>query len=144
MRKPTRVTNTRQAGPDHQVVTVEGGRSGVYRREPCPKCPWRCDAVGEFPAEAFKHSASTAYDMALNTFACHSSGVEKPAVCAGFLLRNSANNLGVRLMQSRGDLDLDQVSDGGHELFASYREMAQANGVHPQAPVLAACRADDE
>lgn len=144
MARQTRITNVRPAGVDYQVVTVEGGRSGIYRREPCPKCPWRRDAVGEFPAEAFKHSASTAYDMAPNTFACHSSGVEKPAVCAGFLLRNSENNLGVRLLLSRGDLDLDQVHDGGHELFSSYRAMAVANGVDKCDPVLAACRADDE
>lgn len=144
MDRQTRITNVRAAGDEHQVVTVEGGRRGLYRREPCPKCPWRRDAVGEFPAEAFKHSAGTAYDMAPNTFACHDSGVEKPAVCAGFLLRNSSNNLGVRLMQSRGDLDLDQVHDGGHELFSSYREMAVANGVDEGDPVLAACRADSE
>lgn len=144
MARQTRVTNVRPAGVDHQVVTVEGGRSGIYRREPCSKCPWRCDAVGEFPAEAFKHSASTAYDMAPNTFACHSSGVEKPAVCAGFLLRNSENNLGVRLMLSRGELELGQVHDGGHELFESYRAMAVANGVDECDPVLTACRADDQ
>tara|TARA_B100001105_G_scaffold254950_1_gene252309 strand:+ start:965 stop:1399 length:435 start_codon:yes stop_codon:yes gene_type:complete len=144
MARQTRITNVRPAGVDHQVVTVEGGRNGIYRREPCPKCPWRRDAVGEFPAEAFKHSASTAYDMAPNTFACHSSGVEKPAVCAGFLLRNSENNLGVRLMQSRGELDLSQVHDGGHELFPSYRAMAVANGVDAQDPALASCRADHE
>lgn len=144
MDRQVRVTNVRPAGPDHQVVTVEGQRSDLYRREPCPDCPWRCDAVGEFPAEAFKHSASTAYDMAPNTFACHSSGIEKPAVCAGFLLRNSENNLGVRMMQSRGELDLEQVHDGGHELFPNYRAMAIANGVDEDDPVLAACRADCE
>lgn len=140
----TRVTNVRPAGAEHQVVTVEGGRRGLYRREPCGGCPWRCDAVGDFPAEAFRHSASTAYDMAPNTFACHESGTEKPAVCAGFILRNSANNLGVRLMQSRGDIDVDQVDDGGHALHESYFKMAVANGVDPNDPVLAGCRADYE
>lgn len=137
----SRVTQVRSAGPGHQVVTVEGGRSS-HRCEPCETCPWRCDAVGEFPAEAFKHSASTAYDMALNTFACHSSGTKKPAVCAGFILRNSVNNLGARLMEMRGDLDRAQVRDGGHALFESYRAMAVANGVSPDDPVLAECRAD--
>ncbi|WP_455289311.1 DUF6283 family protein [Cupriavidus necator] len=52
--------------------TVEGGKGG-YRRKPCGKCPWRVDATGELPAEAFRHSAETAYDMATHTFACHSS-----------------------------------------------------------------------
>lgn len=98
--------------------------------------------MGEFPAEAFRHSASTAYDMAPNTFACHQSGTVKPAVCAGFLLRNSDNNLGVRMMLMRGDLDREQVHDGGAELFSSYREMAVANGVDPSDLALAECRAD--
>lgn len=146
MGEPTsvRVTDIRPAGANHQVVTVEGGRRGLYRREPCPTCPWRKDAVGEFPAEAFRHSANTAYDMASKMFSCHESGVEKPATCAGFLLRNSENNLGARLMAARGDLDREQLCDGGHELFDSYRDMAVANGVAPNDPVLAQCRADNE
>lgn len=132
----------RPAGHDHQVVSVQGGDLGLYRRKPCESCPWRRDAVGEFPAEAFRHSAATAYDMAQNTFACHSSGCEKPALCAGFLLRNSENNLGVRMMQMRGQVSMDEVSDGGHALFDSYREMAVANGVPSDDPVLERCRAD--
>lgn len=137
-----RITNIRPAGAEHQVVTVEGGRSGLYRRQPCGSCPWRRDAVGEFPAEAFRHSARTAHDMALETFACHASGTEKAAVCAGFLLRNSENNLGARLMEMRGELARQELQDGGHELFDSYREMAVANGVDPTDPVLRQCRAD--
>jgi hypothetical protein len=58
---------------------------------------WRVDANGEFPAEAFRHSASTAYDMAQHTFACHESGSKKPATSAGFLLRGADHNLAVRL-----------------------------------------------
>lgn len=142
--KERRVTDIRPAGPNHQVVSVEGHRQGLYRRQPCAKCPWRVDAVGEFPAEAFRHSANTAYDMAKKMFSCHESGVEKPATCAGFLLRNSENNLGARLMAARGDLDREQVHDGGHLLFESYRHMAVANGVAPDDPVLAPCRADTD
>lgn len=142
--KRARVTARRMAGPDHAVVTIEGGRGDLYRREPCPSCPWRVDATGEFPPEAFKHSAPVAYDAALRTFACHSSGTKQPATCAGFLLRNSANNLTVRMKQARGAIDLDQVHDGGHALHASYRDMAVANGVDPHDPVLAHCRGDGE
>jgi hypothetical protein len=141
-RKPPVVTAVRPAGSNHQVLTVEGGGCS-YRREPCPTCPWRVDAVGEFPAEAFRHSANTAYDMAMNTFACHSSGAAKPATCAGFLLRGSAHNMGVRLGLAMGRYRLD-VTDGGHELHASYRDMAEANGVDPNDPVLAPCRSADD
>jgi len=95
--------------------------------------------VGEFPAEAFRHSASTAYDMSDHTFACHQSGKEKPATCAGFLLRGATHNLAVRLGYMRGRFQGD-VTDGGHELHESYRAMAIANGVDPEDPVLAPCR----
>jgi len=132
------ITRTRAAGPDHQVVTVEGGK-GLYRRKPCAKCPWRVDAVGEFPAESFRHSAETAYDMAQHTFACHESGVRNPAMCAGFLLRGADHNLLVRLKKIQGQ-GFGDVDDGGHELHANYRAMAIANGVAADDPALAECR----
>ncbi|WP_232457312.1 DUF6283 family protein [Burkholderia ubonensis] len=100
-REAPEITRTRAAGPDHQVVTVEGGK-GSYRRKPCAKCPWRVDATGEFPADAFRHSAETAYDMATHTFACHEAGARKPALCAGFLLRGADHNLSVRLKMIQG------------------------------------------
>lgn len=136
-RKP-RVTRIRPAGVDHQVLTVEGGR-GLYRRKPCSDCPWRIDATGIFPAEAFRHSAGTAYDMSQHTFACHQQGAEKPAVCAGFLLRGADHNLAVRMGLISGKFRRD-VEDGGCDLHADYRAMAVANGVDPDDPVLAACR----
>ena len=132
------VTRTRAAGPDHQVVTVEGGKGG-HRRKPCARCPWRVDAVGEFPAEAFRHSVETAYDMATHTFACHESGTSKPAMCAGFLLRGAGHNLTVRLKLIQGT-SFSDVEDGGQELHENYRVMAIANGVAPDDPVLAPCR----
>ena len=64
----TRITDIRPAGDDHQVVTVTSDTPHGYRRKPCSTCPWRVDAVGEFPAEAFRHSANTAYDMADKQF----------------------------------------------------------------------------
>ena len=138
MKKQAKITCVRPAGPEHQVVTVAGGRS-LYRREPCGTCPWRVDAVGEFPAEAFRLSAPTAYDMAQSAFSCHSSGSAKPALCAGFLLKGAEHNLMVRMAKMRGDIGLD-VGDGGHVLHESYRDMAEANGVAPTDPVLANCR----
>lgn len=137
-RSTAQVVRTRAAGPDHQVVTIEGRRSG-YRRQPCSDCPWRKDAVGEFPPEAFVHSASTAYDMAESTFACHQSGAEKPAICAGFLLRGSEHNLAVRLGYLKGLIEHD-VKDEGIALHDGYREMAIANGVDPDHPALKQCR----
>lgn len=135
--RKTRITAVRPAGAAHQVLTVEGGGKGHCTR-PCADCPWRKDATGEFPPEAFRHSASTAYDMAANTFACHQAGAEQPRVCAGFLLRGAHHNLSVRLGWIQGKYR--DVSDGGHELHEDYRAMAIANGVDPDDEVLAPCR----
>ncbi|UDM18995.1 DUF6283 family protein [Vogesella sp. XCS3] len=132
------VTDKRLADENHQVVTVEGGRGG-YRKKPCKDCPWRKDAVGVFPAEAFRLSANTAYDMAGKTFGCHASGTSKPATCAGFLLRGAGHNLSVRLGYIAGRYHGD-VTDGGHVLHDNYRSMAIANGVDKDDPVLALCR----
>jgi hypothetical protein len=136
--RTTRVVNVRAAGADHQVVTVVGGE-GLYRRKPCKDCPWRKDAVGEFTAEAFRHSANTAYDMSQHTFACHQSGNKKPAICAGFLLRGADHNLTVRLKRMEGKI-VDDVHEDGHELFENYRAMAVANGVGADEAVLHPCR----
>lgn len=135
----TKILEVRPADDNHQVVTVTGGK-GSYRREPCGGCPWRVDNVGEFPAEAFRHSASTAYDMARKTFACHESGVEKPATCAGFLMRGADHNLSVRMLYANGEYDFNQISDGGHELHESYKAMAVANGCDEDEEVLRLCR----
>lgn len=138
-----KVLQVHPVNEDHQVVSFKS-TSKAYRREPCPGCPWKVSNTGNFPAGAFEVSARTAYDMSPHVFACHESGQEKSATCAGFLLRNSVNNMGVRLGLMRGKYDLSQVSDGGHELFPSYKAMAIANGVPEEAECLKQCRSDDE
>lgn len=133
----TTITDVRHADWNHDVVTVRGG-SGAHCKRPCKRCPWRRDTVGVFPAEAFRHSAHTAYDMSDRTFGCHARGTEKPAVCAGFLMVGAEHNLKVRLQRMKGEWT--DASDGGHELFDSYRAMAEANGVPSDDPVLERCR----
>jgi hypothetical protein len=134
------ITDIRPAGTYHQVVTVVSEKPNGYRRKPCSTCPWRVDAVGEFPAEAFRHSANTAYDMSDYEFGCHESGKEKPATCAGYLLRGAAHNLTTRIKVITGKVNPQAVSDDGLKLFESYREMAEANGIPPDDPILAPCR----
>jgi hypothetical protein len=139
MRNQTRITDVRPVDDNHRVVTIEGG-GGQYRREPCGGCPWRVDQTGEFPAGAFIESARTAYDMAQSVFSCHESGIEKPATCAGFLMRGADHNLAVRAKYIKKEVDFDAINDGGHELHKSYRAMAEANGVDPDDPALGPCR----
>jgi len=140
----SRITATHPAGPDHAVSTVEGG-TGAYRRAPCQTCPWRVDAVGAFPAEAFRHSANTGTDGthfspdAMHTFACHESGAAKPATCAGYILRGN-DAISWRIAAALGRFDPGQVSDGGVDLFGSYFEMAVANGVGAEEPAMLRCK----
>jgi len=126
----------------HQVVTVKTKGGGAFRSSPCAECPWRRDApIGAFPVEAYQHSARTCYDMAGHMFACHMAGATKPQTCAGFLLsRGAAHNLAVRMAMIEGRLDLDAVASDV-PLYASYQEMAEANGVDPNDPALRPCRA---
>ncbi|MEJ7807050.1 MAG: DUF6283 family protein [Telluria sp.] len=138
-RKPARITDVRPVDEGHQVVTITGG-GGLYRREPCGGCPWRVDQTGAFPAGAFKESARTAYDRAESVFSCHESGTDKPATCAGFLMRGADHNIAVRVKYATGKMDFHAISDGGLELHDSYRAMAVANGVDPADPVLTPCR----
>jgi Family of unknown function (DUF6283) len=134
-----RVTEIRPAGEDHQVVTVVGGNSG-YRRKVCSDCPWRKDAVGKFPAEAFKHSANTSYDMSDHVFSCHQSGIKKPATCAGFLMRGADNNMAIRIKYIKGEITNDLVEEADIPLHDNYREMAIANGVELDDESLRLCR----
>lgn len=143
----TEIINRRLAGDNHAVITVTGG-GHRYRREVCPTCPWRIDAVGEFPADAFRHSANTgtdgakvsitSVDDASHTFGCHASGAGKPATCAGYILSGS-DGIGWRIAVVLGKFDPGQVRATA-PLFDSYYEMAVANGVPPDDPALNACR----
>jgi hypothetical protein len=136
-----RVVAIHPVDAEHQVVSIEGGDGDRwrYRRRPCGGCPWRVDQTGSFPAGAFEASANTAYDMATSMFGCHEAGKDRPATCAGFLLRGADDNLAVRLKAARGAYDPSSVEDGGVELHESYRVMAVANGVPAEAEVLREC-----
>jgi hypothetical protein len=136
--KPT-VTNIRPADEHNQVLIVEGGQ-GLYRRSPCGGCPWRVDQTGQFPAEAFRLSARTAYDMSGHMFGCHESGSETPMHYAGFLLRGARHNMAYRMAVIAGRIDPDAVHDGGHELHNGYTAMAVANGCDPDDEELRRCR----
>ncbi|MEU6932824.1 DUF6283 family protein [Streptomyces sp. NPDC046374] len=149
-RRVSEVVAVREADENHRVLEIHttGGRPS-FRVKPCedegpdkPACPWRRDArIGEYPAQAYRQSARTAYDMAEHVFGCHQhSAVDGPPMwCAGFLLRGAGDNMRVR-MQAR-QLDFSVVHSDV-ELYDSYREMAEANGVAPDDPALAPCRGE--
>lgn len=128
----------KKAGTGYQVTTLRLENSGklLHRKQPCEECPWRIDAdIGAFPAEAFRLSANTAQDLSGHLFSCHMSGTCKPAICAGFLLRGADDNMAVRMAAAVGLYDPGSVSSEV-ELYDSYRDMAEANGVSPMDPAL--------
>lgn len=144
MARITKLIARHHADENNDVVHVVTNGEGqpVYRREPCAGCPWRIRNTGNFPAQAFRISAPTCYDAAFETFACHESGQKSPATCAGFLLQNSVHNLTVRIKESKwGPFE---VRRNRARLYKSYRDMAVANGVPPDDPAIAACRANNE
>jgi hypothetical protein len=114
------------------------------RKTPCAECPWRKDVkTGHFPPEAYERLANTNYDMADKIFQCHDTTDETPLVCAGFLERGADHNMTVRVAYMRGEIEKKDRS-GGHKLFDNYVEMAIANGVDPDNPVLKSCRHNSE
>lgn len=143
MRRKARVIEVHACDETAQVVTVLGDKSASYsfRRDPCAECPWRMDQpVGRFPVEAYRHSAGTSYDMAQTTFACHMAGASRPQTCAGFLLSSGAvHNMNLRMAAIRDAFDWGSVRSDV-DLYGSYREMAEANGVERDDPVLRPCR----
>ena len=133
-------------GNDYGVTRVQGVKKKTARKKPCATCPWRKDAeIGAFPPDAYRSSASTAYDGSLTTFSCHESGKDKPATCAGFLLANADNNLAVRMAMIEGTLNPEEIGNPENvALYESYRAMAIANGVDPNDHRIAPCRSNDE
>ncbi|MGI5292809.1 DUF6283 family protein [Nonomuraea polychroma] len=140
---PEGVVRVRDGANGWGVTTIVTRKRDAEQRdhqeEPCRRCPWRKDApTGAFPPEVFQHSATTSYDLAVSTFACHASSPgEPPLTCAGFLLRGAAHNLSIRL-SSRDYSDVRTTI----ELYSDYVDMAVANGVPADDPVLAPCRRD--
>lgn len=119
------------------MITVEHDNR-QFQSKPCVGCPWRKENVGNFPPGAFRISANTCYDMAAMTFACHMRGADNPSTCAGFLLSESADhNLAVRMDRSKNGLE--SVDGDGCDLFATYKQMAVANGVNENDVTLAKC-----
>lgn len=113
----------------------------TYRKHCCKECPWQKTApVGHFGPDAYRRLAPTAYDMDRMIFTCHMSTEAVPAICAGFLLKGADHNLTVRLECSKGLVNRRLVKENGEPMFESYREMAEANGVDPNDPVLKPCR----
>jgi Family of unknown function (DUF6283) len=108
-----------------------------HRRFPCAACPWRRDTdPGQFPAcryDALRDTAGRAgaeAPIGAPVFACHKSPEGREEACAGWLAVVGYDHIGIRLAVIQGQLPAEALSpgDGWPELFASYAEMAEAQG----------------
>lgn len=111
-----------------------------YARQPCTECPWRKDQpTGRFPPEryeALRNTAGSPGDEAplwAPMFACHKTANGREIPCAGWLVVAGSFHLGVRLAIATGRLPVVALERGADwpELYATYDEMATANGAQP-------------
>ncbi|MDF5756563.1 DUF6283 family protein [Spongiactinospora sp. TRM90649] len=115
-----------------------------HRAFPCggeQKCPWRRDAEpGQFPAERYEAVVATCRDhraghalIGAPVFGCHKGepGTGDDLACAGFLAIEGRSSVEVRLAVARGRLPVEVLAPGEDwpTLYASYEELAEANGV---------------
>lgn len=136
-KKTAQVVRTRPAGPDHQVVTIEGAEwvsSPALQRLPLAEgCRGRI-STGSFRALGQHRIRHGAKHLCVPPVWCSKAGHLRR-----ILLRGADHNLSVRLGYLKGVIDHD-VKDGGLALHDGYREMAIANGVDPDHPALKQCR----
>lgn len=108
-----------------------------HRRRPCAECPWRRDTdPGQFTAERYEALRNTTggpgneAPLGSPLFACHKSPVGHEEACAGWLAAVGVDSIEVRLAVAMKRLPAAAITpgDGWPALFASYEEMAEAQG----------------
>ncbi len=118
-------------------MTGQHLRGLPHRRYPCAECPFRRDTPsGQFPACRYEALRVTAGEPGCEApvtapmFACHKGREE---ACAGWLAVCGIEHLHVRLAVLTGRLEPEDLRarDGWPALFASYAEMAAAQGGQP-------------
>ncbi|MEV8335083.1 DUF6283 family protein [Streptomyces niveus] len=137
------VVERRPADEVWAVVSLHHDGPPVAQRSPCAgpePCPWRRDAtLRTFPVDAFRFSARTSYPDSDHRFQCHSSTAEAPRICAGWLLRGASGNQSVQRLLQSARLKAP-VLPAEVELYDNYAEMAVANGVSADDPLITSCR----
>jgi hypothetical protein len=101
---------------------------------PCESCPYRRDAkLARWDRSEFKRLLAQDKDPMGAMFACHGSARTEHAVCAGWLLdqkRRDLPSIQLRLaltFKAEARRLLEVVTDKGHALYDSIKEMCDAN-----------------
>jgi hypothetical protein len=105
-------------------------------KQPCESCPYRRDSKLKFWCESEFESllANDASPILGHMFGCHGTRKnENPSICAGWLLDQIDRGLPsimlrMSIIHSEEAVKLlDEVTDGGYELYSSIEEMVRAN-----------------
>lgn len=106
-------------------------------RKPCKTCPWRRDSKpGHWDPEHFREIWVGCQDDGPNLMLCHKAGVPTSTspkiVCQGWVRVLKFDAIGVRIAVMQDLVTEEEMNDvDGPDLFASFREMLDANGVRP-------------
>lgn len=111
----------------------------AHQTRPCENCPYRKDAPRKhWDRSEFEHLLEMEGSQLGSLYACHKLGkvdVKMRGVCAGWLLdqkRRGIPSIRLRVLLIRDPEVVrayEDVSDGGHEMFASVAAMCRVNGV---------------
>lgn len=106
---------------------------------PCDNCPYRKDSPRRhWSAQEFRDLMAAEEAPFGSLYACHKEieiPISERGFCAGWLLDQKKRNLPsirlrlILLQDPSAVLAHQNVSDGGHEMFASVKAMCRANGV---------------
>lgn len=108
-----------------------------FMAKPCASCPWRkSSAVGGsdipgFSIDMMRNLANTVppkgedSDGFRKVMACHGSSEDRQFPCAGYLHRHGNQNISVRLLMARGEVDLRAVDEAcqGIEMYPDFHAM---------------------
>ena len=97
--------------------------------EPCETCPWRKSTRTEhWDPSCFTDMADTVFN-GTGLMLCHSTGKKDRHLCAGFVIQAANDSVGLRqyLITSSGT----EPSFCDEDLYATFGEMMEANGIDP-------------
>jgi hypothetical protein len=129
----------KKAPPERRRKLVPVDVKSAHSKVPCENCPYRLDAPKKlWDRSEFIDLLKNEHSEFGGLYACHKQAhlpAPERGFCAGWLLDQRERNvpsIRLRMMIATSDAALkalEDVSDGGHKLYASLEAMCRANGV---------------
>lgn len=94
---------------------------------PCSSCPWRKDVKpGLWHRDHFQSIANECRGNGMRVMGCHKAD---GSICVGWAAVEGFNAIGVRIAALTKQYDPKKLNTKGLEMYASMREMIEANNV---------------